>query len=43
MFGDYYFVEAIARLLFPGKLSPAHKSQEPGRVASLDMLLAASD
>jgi unsaturated chondroitin disaccharide hydrolase len=25
MFGDYYFVEAIARILFPGKLSPAHR------------------
>jgi unsaturated chondroitin disaccharide hydrolase len=29
MFGDYYFVEAIARLLFPGKLSPAHRPLEP--------------
>jgi unsaturated chondroitin disaccharide hydrolase len=25
LFGDYYFVEAIGRLLFPNKLSPAHQ------------------
>jgi unsaturated chondroitin disaccharide hydrolase len=37
MFGDYYFVEAIARLLFPGKLSPAHKSLEPGRAAGKEV------